>query len=168
MVGRRAEHLEALFREALEVVRARAGLERAAAQEFRAAFRDGFGGFFKLLGGFDGTRASHDDEVLAADRDAGDVDDAVFGVEFAADELVFFRDADGLFDAGHHVHFEVGDDFLVADNADDRTLLADGKVRGEADGFDFLRDAGEVFFRGCGFHDDDHGWGPPFGYVKDL
>ena len=155
-IGYLAQHLEALFSQALEVVRARARLERAAAQEFRAARLDRLGGLAQLLNALDRARACHDDDFLTADLDAVDIDNRVLRMEVATDELVFLRDAHGLLDALEHADLEVGDLLAVADDADDRAVLARRQMGLEADLLQALFYFLDILFRSIWFHDNDH------------
>ena len=67
-----AHDLEGLLAQALERVRVRAGLERAAANPGEAEARDAFGHFFELLGRLDGARAGEDGDLVGAGAQVGD------------------------------------------------------------------------------------------------
>ena len=74
----------------------------------------------------------------------------------AADELVFFRDAHGLFDAFEHADFKVGNFLAVADDADDGAVLACRQMGFESCLMQTFLDFFDVFLRGIRFHDNDH------------
>src|SRR5262249_13817366 len=131
------EQLQAFDFEALEIVRRRARLERAAAQEFRAAARDDFGRFQDLLLVLDGTRARHHDELVAAYCRSlhayllGAYGRALRaylcldGPDLAADELVGSRDAHSLFHTRHRFErFQAGRYIAHSHHTDHDALFA--------------------------------------------
>ena len=96
---RQREQAQAFLAESLELVGRSAGLERAAAQDGSARGFHGARGGEELFFALDGARTRHEAErCVAADLEAIDVDRAVLGMRFAADELVPLLDGDDLFD----------------------------------------------------------------------
>src|SRR5262249_15185099 len=116
-----------------------ARLERTAAQHLRARRRDALGGLHDLLFAFDRARSGHDDELIAADFEAVDLDGGVLLAELAADELVGRGNAHGAFDTGRGFErFEAGGDIADADDADDDALFALDRV-------DFVPELADTF-----------------------
>src|SRR2546423_1133273 len=118
------ENLQAVFAEALEGVWRGARLERAAAEEARAASADGLRDLERLLAALDGARACDDRHLVAADCGVADLYDGLVGLEVERDELPGLRHADGLCDAGHVLERRHVNRPLVARDADGRARRA--------------------------------------------
>ena len=117
---------------ALERVRARARLERAAAHQPRAASRHGRGRGAHLRRGLDRARAGDHLHGVAADRDAAHAHDRARLVPFARDELVGLHDVQRALHAGQRLEHRRRELALVADRADQRALGAARNVDAEA------------------------------------
>src|SRR5206468_1606676 len=148
---------QALDPQALEGVRRRARLVRAAPQEVRAALLRDARRRHDLLLALDGAGAGDRDEAAAADLDAADGDDRVLGVRLARDELVRLRDADRLLDAREDLELARVEGAGVPGDPDGRALLARDHVRLEPEEPDLLEDAVDLGLGAAGLHDDEHG-----------
>ena len=155
-LARLSEVLQPFFFEALERVRARARLVRAAAQKLRAARFDDVRRLKELPLRLDGARPCHDDGRARANLDACNVNDAGLRVELPARELVALRDRDALLDARQRIDGDGCEARLVADDADDLLLRAFHDLRREAGALDGADDALDVLCRCVGIHDNDH------------
>ena len=113
-----AQHLQALFAEALEGIGRAARLEGAAAQNFRARAFDRSRGGVHLLFGFSRARACHDDDLVAAYSHVVDRNDGVFGAEGAAGALIRLGDPKHFVNAVENGN-QIGIDLLCADDAKD-------------------------------------------------
>ena len=96
---RLVQQLQTLSLQALEGVRGRARLPRAAAENGRAVRLNVLGDVDDLLLALDRARACHDDELLAADGNArGDLDDRVVRMELAVCQLERLLHLDDVLD----------------------------------------------------------------------
>src|SRR2546423_1779562 len=151
------ENLHAVFAESLEGVRGGARLERAAAEEARAASADGLRDLERLLAALDCARAGDDRHLVAADCGVADLHDGLVGLEVERDELPGLRHAYGLCDAGQVLERRHVNGPLVARDADCRARGARHRVWAQAQlGYDAL-DLRDVAFGGVGLHHDEHG-----------
>lgn len=110
VAGGREKKVEPLFAKSLERVRGRSRLECAAAKDSCAGFLHFFGNAVDLIGRFNRARSCHDDELLSADLDAGDIDDRVLRMESAARSLVRLLHAHDAVDpfVAHEIPFIEG------------------------------------------------------------
>src|SRR5581483_7319882 len=152
-----AQDLQALLAQALEAVGAGARLERAAAQDVGAGLLDVAGDLVEDLVALDGAGAGDHRHRAAADLHLADGYHRVALVELAAGELVRLHDRQGLLDAGDRQQRLGVQLVLVADDADDRAVLALADVRLQAELVDALDDVLELGGGGVGAQDDDHG-----------
>ncbi|MNE90556.1 hypothetical protein D3C80_1880820 [compost metagenome] len=88
--------LESFCTNALEAVRACAGLKGAAAENLAAGQLHQTGNLVDLLRGFHRAGAAHNDQLAAADFHTLDLDNGICGMEFPAGHLVGLGDADNL------------------------------------------------------------------------
>jgi hypothetical protein len=138
-----------------------AGLERAAAEDRRAAVADVAGDLVQHLLVLDRARSGDAYRMLSADlhlRDAAatDLDDAVFFMKLARGELVRLHDGDDFFDpveALQMVEVEAG---FLTHGPDDGAELALREVRGAPHAFNLAAHAVNAGLRRAWAHDDDH------------
>jgi len=110
-----------------------------------------------LLAALDGAGARHDDDVVSANGDVANFDDAGLPAEFAGDELVGLEDGGDGLDSGDGGDGLFADDVLRTDDADDGAKCAAGDFGAEAPFFDAVEEMLELLFGGVGSGDDDHG-----------
>ena len=151
------EDLEAALRQALERVRRRAVLVRVATKDVRACRFRGARGRHRLLLRFDRAGPGDDDERVAPDDDVADLDLGRLGTGLARDELVRLADAHDGLDARHAGDRQRHEALGIADQADDRAVLA-ARDEGIATGvLDYLDDARDIFLARVQAHHHDHG-----------
>ena len=121
---RLGQDFQPFFAHALETVGRAARLERAAAQNRCAGFFDRPGRFQQLLAAFDGARPGHQDDLIAADLDAIDINHGVGGMELAAGQLERLQDAHRFLHPFHHVELFALYDRLFTHHADHRARFA--------------------------------------------
>ena len=147
--------------ETLEVIRRRAGLERAAAQQLCARLLHIVGNAHDLFFRLDRAGTCDHREVAAADFDAADIDNRIVRMELAVAAFERVGDAaHGVDDieACNQVHV---DGFRVADESEDGLIIALRNMDAEILGFepaDQLVTAGFTYVR---FQNNDHGLAPP-------
>src|SRR5690606_5436715 len=155
---RRGEDLQPPLAQALEGVRAGAGLVRAAPQYLPAGAPDDRGGLQRLLAALDPAGAGRHDEAAVAGLHAADHHERVVVPELARGELERLGDADDGLDAREPG--EVLPELLRgggADRTDQRAGLALADVGGEAEALDLAEDLLDGRRVGVLAHDDDHG-----------
>ncbi len=156
-VARSAQQLQALHPHALERVRARAGLERAAAEHRGASGCHATRGREHLLFALDGARTRDDAERSPADGGRPHPHDRVLRLEVAAHELERLEDPNDLLDTRQALELERVDDLAVPDDADDGLDLTARQVRLGAGLGEQIDDVLNVFGRRVVAHDDEHG-----------
>ena len=122
------QQLKALGLESCEIVGGRAGLERAAAQHVRAGRLDGLRHGDDLPLRFDGARPRDHAEIAAADLHIADLYDGIVGVIFAVaalERLGHALDTVDDVEAGDKIHIDAR---RVADESEDRLIIALGDV----------------------------------------
>ncbi len=155
-LGEVAERLDA---EALERVRARPRLERAAAQDSCARSGDGVGRFEQLLARLDRARPGHHRQRPVADHRVEDADHRVLGVELARRQLERPADRRDLLDArqrrepARQLRLARPD---VADDGDDDPFLTLVVERRHALGEDLALDPEDLGLAGGPGHHDEH------------
>ena len=153
--------LQALGLEALEIVRRRSWLERAAAQQLRARLFDVIRNPYDLLFGLDGARARDHREVAAADFDAAHVDNGIVRMELAvaAFEGVGHA-ANGVdnIEARNQIHV---DRLGVADQTKDGLIIALRNMHAKILGFEPANQLVTAGFTYIRFQNYDHGLAPP-------
>ena len=105
-----------------------------------------------------GAGPGDEDRLVAADAHAAQFDPAPRGAgaaaQLPADELVRGVDVQRFLDAGHRIQVGEIDPGLVADDADQRAVLAAADVRFEAQAPDFLDHVFNFGFGGFAAHDN--------------
>ena len=158
-LARLGEVAQALDAEALEGVRARPRLERAAAQDRRAGRGHRVGGLEQLVAALDRARPGHHRQRPVADHRVEHPDDRVLGMELARGQLERPADRGDRRDAGQAPEaLEEGRPARadLADDGDDRVPVAGVVERGHALGQDLALDAEDLGLAGAGGHHDEH------------
>ncbi len=94
-------------------------------------------------------------------RGRGNVQDGVFFLRVAADQLVRLADGDTLHNAGQRFENAQIDLAFVSGNTDGGSQGAGDRVGFEAEAFDALAYGANLLLGGMRLHDDQHGSGSP-------
>jgi len=149
--------LEAGLAESLKGVGRGTRLEGARTENFCAGFGDAFGDGKNLFARFDGTRASGDDDFVAADFYAtAKIDDGAFRLELAARELERLRDAHDFAHAFEKLEIAVIEIAMDADGAENGVGFAGGAMNVETGGDEAIDNVLDLRVAGAFLHDDDH------------
>ena len=164
LLARLLEDLEPLLPEALERVRGRARLERAAAQHARARVLHGVRREQRLLPVLDGARPGDQAEVAVTDAPAAHVDHGRAAAGLARDELVRLEDRHHLLHAREALERQRREQLAVADHADHGRVLAGSDVSVRAGLGEARHDVVHLLGRRVRAHDDQKLWGPGDGH----
>ena len=77
-------------------------------------------------------------------------------MELTAYQLVLLGDAHGFFHTGQHIHLQVANQLLVANDADNSALRAYGKVRLKPHRLQLAFNLRQIFISCIGAHYDNH------------
>jgi hypothetical protein len=149
-------NLETALPETPKLVRRRTRFERAAPEHLRPGRLDRPRGGHRLLLGFDRAGSSDDGQIIAPDLEVEELDPRLGGMEIPIAELELARNPDDPLDPRIHLEHFVERLRQAPDHADDRSLLALGKVRGKPDLLDAFDDGTDLLLRRADLHNNDH------------
>ena len=133
------------------------GLNAPAAQHVGTGRLHGPGSLQDLLLAFHGARSGHDYRALpGSNLDSGNLDNGVFRMEIARDQLVGLRDVDNFLDPGKGEHRGIIHISLVAENPDGSPLASRDGCRGKPHPFHRLDNCFDLFLSRIMVHDDKH------------
>jgi hypothetical protein len=111
-----------------------------------------------LFGRLDRTGTRSDDYFGTADGDAAaQIDDGALGLELAAGEFEWLRDADNFAHTFKQLKIAVIEIAMHADSTENGVRSAGGPVHIEAAGDNAVDDHLNLLFGGAFVHDNDHG-----------
>jgi uncharacterized protein (TIGR00730 family) len=142
----------------LKFVRRGSRLVGASAQDLRPACLDGPRGRHQLLLRFHAAWPGHDHKIAATDLDSIHVDDALLGFGFFTDQFIPLLDGQDPFNLSKGgQRFQSVMRPLIPNRSDNRLKLSVDRVGGVTEFLNFQDDFFDLFFRGFGFEDDNHG-----------
>src|SRR5204863_8659278 len=93
-----------------------------------------------------------------------DIDDRIFGLVFAAGQLVGLKNRDDFFDAGNRGQRRIADGVFFADHSDNCPLDAPADVGPQPHFMNMRNDVVDLFLGRIRFDDDNHSTGSLRGY----
>ena len=105
----------------------------------------------------DGARPRHNRQLLAADLHAADINDGVVFFKLSARQFPRCEDRDHILDPGNCSQRLVGQNAIIPDHSDDRSLLPLGQMRGQTELPHAIHHMLDHGFGGVRFQHDNHG-----------
>ena len=157
-----AENFESLKPEALEIIRTRTWLERAAAQELCTGFLDLYRNIVDLLIALHRAGPRHDRQLFPSDGEARHVHNTVRRMKVSADQFILLCNTNCFLNTIHHVHLKPRNELLISNHTDDKSILALGEMCAKPCLFNFRRDLVNIRLCGSRIHNNNHNAPPSY------